>query len=145
MGEQQEQAGCLISAVGSLSVDGHLRPAGELHAIFTQAGIDLEKLVRGEYLVQGSGGGEGLTPGFWKTHSAYGPAPLAGLVPFARVAQGGPALPAPSAAATVVEVVACVRAVPTLSLSNRAQLSSALPRSDLAPASLFSRKHPVKC
>ncbi|MES2719002.1 MAG: SdrD B-like domain-containing protein [Pseudomonadota bacterium] len=41
-------------------------------------GIDLEKLVRGEYLVQNSGGGEGLTPGFWKNHSSYGPAPLSG-------------------------------------------------------------------
>lgn len=29
--------------VGSLSVDGHLRPANELHAIFTQAGLDLDK------------------------------------------------------------------------------------------------------
>jgi thiosulfate/3-mercaptopyruvate sulfurtransferase len=29
--------------VGSLSVDGHLRPANELNAIFTEAGIDLEK------------------------------------------------------------------------------------------------------
>lgn len=35
--------GSLNVPVGSLSVDGHLRPAGELHAIFTQAGIDLEK------------------------------------------------------------------------------------------------------
>ncbi len=29
--------------VGSLSVDGHMRPANELNAIFEQAGIDLEK------------------------------------------------------------------------------------------------------
>ena len=41
-------------------------------------GIDIEKLVHGEYLVQGSGGGEGLTPGFWKNHSIFGPAPLSG-------------------------------------------------------------------
>ncbi len=41
-------------------------------------GIDIEKLVHGEYLEQGSTGGEGLTPGFWKNHSAYGPAPLSG-------------------------------------------------------------------
>ena len=41
-------------------------------------GIDIEKLIHGEYLVQGAGGGEGLTPGFWKNHSAYGPAPLSG-------------------------------------------------------------------
>ena len=40
--------------------------------------IDIEKYVHGEYLVQGAGGGEGLTPGFWKNHSAYGPAPLSG-------------------------------------------------------------------
>lgn len=37
--------------------------------------IDVEKLVRP---VTPPGGGEGLTPGFWKTHSQYGPAPLAG-------------------------------------------------------------------
>ena len=41
-------------------------------------GIDIEKLVHGEYLVQGATGGEGLTPGFWKNHSVYGPAPLSG-------------------------------------------------------------------
>ncbi|TXH83196.1 SdrD B-like domain-containing protein, partial [Thauera aminoaromatica] len=39
--------------------------------------IDIEKFVRGVYQETG-GGGEGLTPGFWKTHSQYGPAPLAG-------------------------------------------------------------------
>lgn len=33
--------------------------------------IDVEKLVRP---VTPPGGGEGLTPGFWKTHSSYGPA-----------------------------------------------------------------------
>ncbi|WP_291992060.1 SdrD B-like domain-containing protein [Candidatus Accumulibacter sp. ACC003] len=43
-----------------------------------KAGIDIEKYVRGEYVDEGAGGGEGLTPGFWKTHSSYGPAPLAG-------------------------------------------------------------------
>ena len=41
-------------------------------------GIDVEKLVRGRYQVDDCNGGEGLTPGFWKTHSTYGPAPLAG-------------------------------------------------------------------
>ena len=39
--------------------------------------IDIEKFVRGVHQDTG-GGGEGLTPGFWKTHSEYGPAPLAG-------------------------------------------------------------------
>ncbi len=38
--------------------------------------IDLEKLVK--IVRQTPGGGEGLTPGFWKTHSSYGPAPLKG-------------------------------------------------------------------
>jgi uncharacterized repeat protein (TIGR01451 family) len=32
--------------------------------------------VRGQYTVQSGGGGEGLTPGFWKNHSIYGNAPL---------------------------------------------------------------------
>jgi serine-aspartate repeat-containing protein C/D/E len=41
------------------------------------AAIDIEKYVKGSYTVEG-GGGEGLTPGFWKTHSENGPAPLAG-------------------------------------------------------------------
>ncbi len=40
--------------------------------------IDIEKLVHGEFVIQGGGGGEGLTPGFWKNHSSYGPAPLSG-------------------------------------------------------------------
>jgi thiosulfate/3-mercaptopyruvate sulfurtransferase len=35
--------GSLNVPAGSLSVDGHLRPANELNAIFTAAGIDLEK------------------------------------------------------------------------------------------------------
>ncbi|HEY9011505.1 MAG TPA: sulfurtransferase, partial [Devosia sp.] len=35
--------GSLSVPSGSLSVDGHLRPANELHAIFAEAGIDLEK------------------------------------------------------------------------------------------------------
>jgi uncharacterized repeat protein (TIGR01451 family) len=43
-----------------------------------RAAIDIEKLVRGEYLTGSTGGTEGLTPGFWKTHSTFGPAPLAG-------------------------------------------------------------------
>ena len=34
--------------------------------------------MHGEYVVQGGDGTEGLTPGFWKTHSQYGPAPLSG-------------------------------------------------------------------
>jgi hypothetical protein len=42
-----------------------------------KAGIDIEKFVKGRYQQEG-GGGEGLTPGFWKTHSEYGPAPLSG-------------------------------------------------------------------
>ena len=41
-------------------------------------GIDIEKFVRGEYTMGTSGGTEGLTPGFWKTHSVFGPAPLSG-------------------------------------------------------------------
>lgn len=43
-----------------------------------RAAIDIEKFVRGEYQTGGNGGTEGLTPGFWKTHSEFGPAPLAG-------------------------------------------------------------------
>lgn len=35
--------GSLNVPVGRLSVDGHLRPANELHAIFAEAGIDLDK------------------------------------------------------------------------------------------------------
>ncbi len=42
-----------------------------------QVAIDIEKFVRGVH-EETAGGGEGLTPGFWKTHSEYGPAPLAG-------------------------------------------------------------------
>ena len=44
----------------------------------TQIGssIDLEKFVK--IVRQGEPGNEGLTPGFWKTHSRYGPAPLKG-------------------------------------------------------------------
>jgi len=41
----------------------------------TAPDIDIEKYIK---IVQEPGGGEGLTPGFWKTHSEYGPAPLAG-------------------------------------------------------------------
>ncbi|CAG0123806.1 partial Serine-aspartate repeat-containing protein D, partial [Rhodocyclaceae bacterium] len=41
-------------------------------------GIDIEKYVQGHYLVDCKDGGEGLTPGFWKTHSECGPAPLSG-------------------------------------------------------------------
>ena len=43
-----------------------------------RAGIDIEKYVCGEYQTGGNDGTEGLTPGFWKTHSEFGPAPLAG-------------------------------------------------------------------
>ncbi|MBP6902404.1 MAG: carboxypeptidase regulatory-like domain-containing protein [Burkholderiaceae bacterium] len=47
--------------------------------IHATLGVDIEKYVRGRYFVQDSGDGtEGLTPGFWKTHSSYGPAPLSG-------------------------------------------------------------------
>ncbi len=63
--------GCytLNSGDNNTSVDaGMYRP---------NVGIDIEKYVRGRY-VEETGGGEGLTPGFWKTHSSYGPAPLAG-------------------------------------------------------------------
>ncbi|MFM8331299.1 MAG: SdrD B-like domain-containing protein, partial [Candidatus Methylumidiphilus sp.] len=39
------------------------------------AGVDIEKLVRGVYDEYTSGGGtEGFTPGYWKTHSIYGTA-----------------------------------------------------------------------
>jgi hypothetical protein len=41
------------------------------------AAIDIEKYVKGRWETE-AGGGEGLTPGFWKTHSEFGPAPLAG-------------------------------------------------------------------
>jgi len=41
------------------------------------AAIDIEKYVKGSWETE-AGGGEGLTPGFWKTHSEFGPAPLAG-------------------------------------------------------------------
>ncbi len=47
---------------------GELRPVG----------IDIEKFVQGCFVVPGGDGGEGLTPGFWKTHSEFGPAPLSG-------------------------------------------------------------------
>ncbi|SFH00742.1 DUF7467 domain-containing protein, partial [Neptunomonas qingdaonensis] len=45
--------------------------------VLQNAGIDIEKYVRGRYEGE-SGTDEGLTPGFWKTHSEFGPAPLAG-------------------------------------------------------------------
>ncbi|QDV43205.1 Serine-aspartate repeat-containing protein I precursor [Stieleria neptunia] len=38
--------------------------------------IDIEKFVK--VVEDQAGGGEGLTPGFWKTHSEFGPAPLKG-------------------------------------------------------------------
>ncbi|WP_167546893.1 SdrD B-like domain-containing protein [Stieleria maiorica] len=38
--------------------------------------IDIEKFVK--VVDDQTGGGEGLTPGFWKTHSEFGPAPLKG-------------------------------------------------------------------
>ncbi|WP_168215728.1 SdrD B-like domain-containing protein [Roseimaritima ulvae] len=40
------------------------------------AAIDIEKFVKVDS--GQTGGGEGLTPGFWKTHSPAGPAPLSG-------------------------------------------------------------------
>jgi serine-aspartate repeat-containing protein C/D/E len=46
--------------------------------VISNPGIDIEKYVQGRYLVEGMGGGEGLTAVFWKAHSIYGPAPLAG-------------------------------------------------------------------
>lgn len=46
--------------------------------IKANVGIDIEKYVHGEYLVQTAGGGEGLTPGFWKNHTGAGSAPLSG-------------------------------------------------------------------
>ena len=46
--------------------------------IRAQVGIDIEKYVHTEYLVQTAGGGEGLTPGFWKNHTGDGAAPLSG-------------------------------------------------------------------
>ncbi len=46
-----------------------------LDAGVSPLGIDVEKYVRGVYTVQSGGGGEGLTPGFWKNHSIYGNAP----------------------------------------------------------------------
>src|SRR5207249_1363725 len=49
---------------------------GPATKVYVVAAIDIEKYVK---LVEtGSAGGEGLTPGFWKNHSSYGPAPLAG-------------------------------------------------------------------
>ena len=41
-------------------------------------GIDIEKYVHGEYSLQSSTGGEGLTPGFWKNHTGLTSTPLAG-------------------------------------------------------------------
>ena len=41
-------------------------------------GIDIEKYVHGEYSLQSSTGGEGLTPGFWKNHTGLTATPLAG-------------------------------------------------------------------
>ena len=37
--------------------------------ILPNVGIDIEKYVRGEYTDGTSGGGEGLTPGYWKNHT----------------------------------------------------------------------------
>jgi hypothetical protein len=48
-----------------------------LDAGIYSAAIDIEKYVMGRWETE-AGGGEGLTPGFWKTHSEFGPAPLAG-------------------------------------------------------------------
>jgi len=65
------------SALTSLS-PGEVDLSWDAGLVAMAPGIDIEKYVRGEYMVDGGGGGEGLTPGFWKTHSSYGPAPLAG-------------------------------------------------------------------
>ncbi|NML15385.1 SdrD B-like domain-containing protein [Azohydromonas caseinilytica] len=44
-----------------------------------RVGIDVEKVVHGEYVLRTPGAGdEGLTPGFWKNHTGAGGAPLAG-------------------------------------------------------------------
>jgi uncharacterized repeat protein (TIGR01451 family) len=43
--------------------------------LYIPSSIDIEKYVK---VIPNECGGEGLTPGFWKTHSVYGPAPLAG-------------------------------------------------------------------
>jgi uncharacterized repeat protein (TIGR01451 family) len=53
------------------SVDAGLHLAGT-------PGLDLEKLVHAEYYSQQAGGGEGLTPGFWKNHTGDAGAPLSG-------------------------------------------------------------------
>ncbi len=49
-----------------------------IDAGFFKVGIDIEKWVHSQSTVENPGGGEGLTPGFWKNHSSYGPAPLTG-------------------------------------------------------------------
>ena len=59
----------LVSGENDLSWDAGL--------VLQNAGIDIEKYVRGRY-EEDSGTDEGLTPGFWKTHSEFGPAPLSG-------------------------------------------------------------------
>ena len=48
--------------------------SGPVQKIYEDLRIDLEKLIK----KVAPCAGEGLTPGFWKTHSIYGPAPLAG-------------------------------------------------------------------
>jgi len=48
--------------------------SGPVQKIYEDLRIDLEKLIKKVTPCAG----EGLTPGFWKTHSIYGPAPLAG-------------------------------------------------------------------
>ena len=62
----------IVLGAGQSSVNNNF---GEIKAV---AAIDIEKYVQGVYTTPGDGAAEGLTPGFWKTHSAAGPAPLAG-------------------------------------------------------------------
>ncbi|MFZ2451144.1 MAG: SdrD B-like domain-containing protein, partial [Methylovulum miyakonense] len=70
-----------IDSDGVLSDEITLAP-GEFNqtvdAGFFRVGIDIEKWVHSQSTVENPGGGEGLTPGFWKNHSSYGPAPLTG-------------------------------------------------------------------
>jgi hypothetical protein len=75
---QQIQAGIAETAffstgtVASRQVNLGLIPP----SIDDSAAIDLEKYVRP--IIEVPNGGEGLSPGFWKTHSRFGPAPEAG-------------------------------------------------------------------
>jgi uncharacterized repeat protein (TIGR01451 family) len=54
------------------------QPNQTIDAGFYKTGIDIEKWVHSQTTVENPGGGEGLTPGFWKNHCSYGPSPLTG-------------------------------------------------------------------